>query len=176
MPGHRFARRILRRVHAVHHPVLAVGLEQHVLAGNALAVEGDHHLALAELVRLVRAPVPDADLPAAVLAFGDFAREVDVAQRVVLRLDGAMVHLGVGRHTLRHSPRYEHAFVLQAEVPVQGSGVVLLDDEPGQPIRSGRDGAIRFRRPGEVAHAAVGVEAVWHRVFGLPVSVSVPDP
>ena len=47
----RLAVRVLRRVHAVDHPVLAAGPEQDVLAAHALAVEGDHDLLVAPLVR-----------------------------------------------------------------------------------------------------------------------------
>ena len=71
---HRLAVRILGRIHPVDHPVLAAGAEEDVLAADALAVEGDHHLRLAPLVQLVRAAVPDAHRARPVLALGDRRR------------------------------------------------------------------------------------------------------
>ena len=70
---HRLALRILGRIHAVDHPVVAAGPEQDVAAVQALAVEGDHHLLVAELVRLVGPAVPDLHRPRAVLAGRDVA-------------------------------------------------------------------------------------------------------
>ena len=88
---HRLAVRILGRIHAVDHPVVAAGPEQHVAAVQALAVEGDHHLVVAELVRLVGPAVPDLHRPGAVLAGRDVAVEVDVLERVVLGVDRQVV-------------------------------------------------------------------------------------
>jgi hypothetical protein len=133
---HRLPSRVLGRVHPVDHPVLAAGAEEDVAALQALAVEGDHHLVLAELVLLVRAAVPDPHRPRAVLAGRDLAVEVEVLERMVLGADREVVAAGVGRDALRHRPRGEHAVVLQPQVPVQRAGVVLLHDEPrGAPVR-----------------------------------------
>ena len=43
--GRRGAAGIVGRIHAVDHPLLVAGAEQHVLPVHALAVERDHHLA-----------------------------------------------------------------------------------------------------------------------------------
>src|SRR4029077_17670656 len=66
--GHRLPLWVLRRIHAMDHPVVASGAEQHVTALQALAVEVDHHLTVAPLDRLIGAFVPDQYLSAAVLA------------------------------------------------------------------------------------------------------------
>ena len=92
-------------------------------------MEDDHHLVLLPLHRLVGAVVPDQHLAATVLAFGDLALEVDVVEGVVLDVDGEVVPLGVGRDAAGHRPGDQDAVALEAEVPMQAAGVVLLDDE-----------------------------------------------
>src|SRR5690348_874619 len=82
---------------AVDHPVLAAGLKEHIPALQPLAVELDHDLAVAPLDRVVGAGVPDHHLAAAVLAFGDLARELEVFERVVLDVHCEVVLLGVRR-------------------------------------------------------------------------------
>ena len=111
------------------HPVVPARAEQDVAAVQALAVEGDHHLLVAELVRLVGPAVPDLHHAGAVLARRDLAREVDVLDRVVLGVDRQVVALRVGRDALRDGPRDEHAVALEPQVPVQPAGVVLVHDE-----------------------------------------------
>jgi hypothetical protein len=159
--GERLSRRILRRVHAPDHPVLAVGLEQDVAALHALAVEDELHLTVGPLLALVRALVPDGDLPAAVLAIRDLTREVEVRQRVVLGLHGEVVHPLLRRDALRHRPRRADAVALEAQVPVQPTGVVLLDDEARQSVRRRRrrvDVGRRLARDVEVTLSPVLVE------------------
>ena len=65
---HGFARGVGGRAHAVDHPLVALGLEQRVLAVDALAVERDDHLVVAQLLGFVRARVPDRHRARAVLA------------------------------------------------------------------------------------------------------------
>src|SRR5437899_3535254 len=93
--GHRLALWILRRIHPVDHPVLAIGLEQDVAAVDPLAAQDDHHLAVRPLFRLVGTAVPDLHRASAVLALRDLAGEVDVVERVILDVDGEVVLLGV---------------------------------------------------------------------------------
>ena len=126
--GHRLAARH-RRVHAVDHPVVALGPKQRVAARHALAAEDDDDLGVLELLELAGAAVPDRHLPGPVLARGDLALEVDVLERMVLRAHGEPVLLRVERDALGQRPRREHAFVLDPQVPVQPAGVVLLDHE-----------------------------------------------
>src|SRR5712691_4184301 len=127
---HRLPIRILRRVHAVDHPVLAVRLEQHIAAQHSFSVQRDHYLAVRPLVGLVRAAVPDLHRATAVLALWDLTREVDVVQRVVLDVDGEVVLLGVGWYALGHRPGDEHPILLESEIPVQAARGMLLHDEP----------------------------------------------
>src|SRR5690606_30668936 len=125
------------RRHEVDEPVVLVAAvaaarvdEREAARAVLLAVERDDDLlAVAPLLELVRARVPDGDLAGAVLALRDRALERPVRERVVLRLDGEVVLLRVGRLAARERPAHEDAVVLQAEVPVQAPGVVLLDDE-----------------------------------------------
>ena len=48
---------------------------------------------------------------------------------MVLGVHGEPVLVRVLRDAARQRPRDEHALVLEAQVPVQAAGVVLLDDE-----------------------------------------------
>ena len=58
-------------------------------------------------------------------------REVEVLHRVVLGVHGEVVAARVAGQAARHRPGGQHPVVLQAQVPVQAAGVVLLDDEAG---------------------------------------------
>ena len=102
-------------------------------AGPPLDREDD--LVVAPLLELVAAVVPDRHRAGAVLALRDRALERAVLQRMVLGHHREVVAPGGRGHALRHGPADEHAVVLEAEVPVQARGVVLLDDEPGQLAR-----------------------------------------
>jgi len=127
---HRLAVRVLRWVHAVDHPVLAIGPEEHVAALHPLAVEDDHDLAVRPLLGLVRPVVPDRDVTRAVVAGRDVAPEVDVVERVVLDVNGEVVLLGVGGHAFGHRPRDENAIPFEPEIPVQAARVMLLHHKP----------------------------------------------
>ena len=50
---------------------------------------------------------------------------------MVLGVHGQVVAARIAGQAARHRPGREHPLVLQAQVPVQAAGVVLLDDEPG---------------------------------------------
>src|SRR5216684_4719006 len=122
--------RILGRIHAVDHPILAIGLEEHVPALHSLSVQRDHDLAIRPLLGLVRTAVPDLHGATAVLALWDLTREVDVVQRVVLDVDGEVVLLGVRRDSSGHGPRDKYPILLEPEIPVQASRGMLLHHEP----------------------------------------------
>ena len=127
--------------------------------------DADDLLALAPLLPLVDPGVPDGDLAGTVLALRDGALERAVLQGVVLGHHGQAVGVRVQRWSLGHCPGDQHTGVLQAEVPVQPPGVMLLDDEGGQlPLGvfagCGRIGGDGFGGLGRVAHGAVGGQAV----------------
>src|SRR6202171_1830456 len=128
--GHRLALGIIWRVHAVDHPVLAVGPKQDVSTLELFAVEDDHDFAVGPVLDVVSAAVPDQNLARAVVAGRDVAMKVDVVERVVLHVDREVIGLRVHGNALRDRPGDEHAIVLEPEVPVQPPRVVLLDDEP----------------------------------------------
>ena len=126
---HRLAVGIRGRIHAMDHPVLLrAGLEQRVLPVQPVAVEGDDHLLRLPLLHVVGAGVPQLHGARAV-ALRDHALEVDVVERVVLDVHRQAVLLRAHRDAVRYCPRHQHAVALQAQVPVQAGGVVLLDDE-----------------------------------------------
>jgi hypothetical protein len=102
--GHRLALGVVRGIHAMDHPVVALGAEQHVASPHALPVEGDHHLRVAELVLLVRAAVPDRHRPGAVLPGRDRALELEVLERVVLGAHGQVIALGTRGDAARDGP------------------------------------------------------------------------
>ena len=89
--------------------------------------------------------------------------ELEVLERVILGADRQAVVLRIGRDAVRDRPRREHPVVLEAQIPMQPRGVMLLDDEP-MPIVRGVSRAGRLRRRVEVALGAIARELV--RVLG----------
>jgi hypothetical protein len=81
------------------------------------------------LIGVVGAVIPDDDLTGAVLTLGNGPLELPVVERVILDVDREVIGLGVHRQALGQRPRHEHAVAFESKVPVQRSGVVLLDDE-----------------------------------------------
>ena len=135
------------------HPVVALRLEEHVAAARPLAVQCHLDLTRFELVALVGTGIPHRHRSRAVLAGRDLAREGQILERVIFGVDGEVVAPGVRRDALRHGPRSEDPVVLQAQVPVQRPGSVLLHDETGLGRRrrpGGRDRARRFRGRREI--------------------------
>jgi hypothetical protein len=103
---------------------------------------------------------------AAVLTGGDLTGEVEVLHRVVLGVHGEVVATRIAGQTAWHRPGREHPLVLQAQVPVQAAGVVLLDDEAGGVgVGAGRQRALRrhrLGRAGRVPPSPVLVQPVGH--------------
>ena len=115
-------------------------------------MQRDLDLARLPLELLVGAAVPDRHRAGAVVALRDLAVEVEVLERVVLGADREAVVLRLLGQAVRDRPRRERAVVLEAQVPVQARGVVLLDDEP-RALRRLRGVAGGLRRRLEVALA-----------------------
>ncbi len=131
-------------VHPVHHPrstvsfgtaaslgtaASPVGGEQHVRSLYPLAVQHHHHFTIGPLQFVVGAVVPDRDLSAAVLTFGDRPCERGVFHGVVLGVHRQVVGLLVDGETLGDGPAHEDPVAFEPEVPVQRPGMVLLDHE-----------------------------------------------
>ena len=91
--------------------------------------DSDDLATLLPLLEFVGPGVPDRDLARTVLSLLDRAFEASVFERVVLGLDGQMIVLRIGGRSFRQCPRDQHALVFESEVPVQGAGVMFLDDE-----------------------------------------------
>ena len=165
--GHRLGVGVGRGAHPVDHPVLAgpalVEREERVGAVDALAVQHHLDLVVVPLEDVVGAAVPDRHRPGAVLALGDLAVEVEVLQRVVLGAHRQPVVLGGVGQEVRNRPAGQGAVVLEAQIPVQARGAVLLDDE-AQLTRRRFGGAARCGLRGlpEVALVAIIPEPVGH--------------
>ena len=131
--GHGLGRRVGGRVHAVDHPVLGLVVlvdgKQRVAPLHALALQEHLELARLPLEHVVGPAVPDAHRARAVLALGDLALELQVLERMVLGVHRQAVVLGRLGQAVGDGEGDEHAVVLEAQVPVQARGVVLLDDE-----------------------------------------------
>ena len=126
---HRLAGGVGGRAHAVDHPLIALGLEQGVLAVDPFAVQRDDDLVVAQLLGLVRAGVPDRHRAGPVLALRDVAVEREVLERVIFGAYREVVRLVPQRDALRNRPRPEHAVVFEPQIPVETTRVVLLHDE-----------------------------------------------
>ena len=74
---------------------------------------------------------------------------------MVLDVDGEVVLLRVRRDALGHRPGDEHAVALQAQVPVEAAGVVLLDRRSG-PARRRLRLALRLTVQGSAGSRACG--------------------
>jgi hypothetical protein len=100
--------------------------------------------------------------------------ELEVLEGVVLSAHREAVLLGVLRDPVGDRPRGGDAIVLQAQVPVQAGGVVLLDDEAVAVGRRRVPVAGRLGRALRVALALVLRQAVagghTHSVPGAPTS------
>ena len=146
----RLAIRILRRIHPVDHPVVAASLKKDVSAFQPLAMEFDHDLTVSPFDSLVSARVPDGDRPAPVLALWDLTRELEVLERVVFHVHGQVVLFRVGWNAFRHCPRHTYPILLQPQVPVQATCVMLLDDKAQRFPRGPGNLRTRFGRALEI--------------------------
>ncbi len=94
---------------------------------------------------------------------------------MVLGADREVVALRVGRDALRNRPRREHAVALQAQVPVQRPGLVLLHDESrsrrvGGAGALGDPGYLRCRFGRTAGRFGGGGEVALGLVFGERIS------
>ncbi len=71
------------------------------------------------------------DMAAAVLAFGDFAFEGRIVDRMIFHLHRHALDLRVVTGPLGHGPALQRVTHLQAEVVVPAAGVVQLHHENG---------------------------------------------
>lgn len=79
--------------------------------------------------RLVASLVPDQHFSRAILPFGNGSLETAVVEIVVRHLDGEALVGRVHGRPFRDGPGLEDAAEFQAEVPVEMSGMVFMDDE-----------------------------------------------
>ena len=160
---HGLVARVLGRIHAMDQPVLVARAEERVAAAHALAVEGRDHLAVAELLGIEGASVPDTHRARAVLALRDVALELEVLERMVLGPNREPVLVRVRRDPARQRPGGERALVLEAQVPVQAAGVVLLHDE-ARALRLLASAPLGLGCLLEVALAPIAAEPVRHGI------------
>ena len=76
------------------------------------------------------AAVPDHDGATAVLTLRNGSLEVAISKRVILDLHGQPAVLRIQRRTFGNRPRTECPVIFEAQVEVQMTGGMLLDDEP----------------------------------------------
>jgi len=140
----------------------SIGPDQDEPAANLLPLEPDLQLARAKRCRRVAlsrlgrpaAPVPHDDVATTVLSGRDHALEPEVAERMVLDLDGQPPCRRVHARTARHGPRREHTADLEAEVVMEPAGSMAMDDEATAGLRRF---ATRPTRRSAVALAIVGL-------------------
>ena len=128
--------------------------EQPVAAAQPLAVERDLDLARPPICAARTCPGPRSSSCRRRTGPWGSRRGTRGTRAGGPRCDRQAVVRRVGRDAVGDRPRGEHAVVLEAQVPVQAGGVVLLDDEPVAPA----DVAPARRLGGgvEVALGAVG--------------------
>ncbi len=131
--------------------LLAVELEVQ-LAG------GDRRGRVLRADRRPRAPVPDDDVTAAVLAPRDHPLEVGVLDGMVLDVDRQPARRRVERWTLGHRPAHQDAVELQPEVVVEAAGAMALHHESQLLCRRRVRAARRLLRAVEVADRPVPLE------------------
>ena len=144
-------------------PVLFLAVEvrgdQRPRALEPLAVEAYGETAVLLLLdQVVRAAVPDLDRTGAVPTLRDLTLETAVVERMVFDMHRERADARLERHALRHGPGREHAVALEAEVVVEATCVVPLDDERRRPFLSGCAGE-RLLRLLRVAFSPVLVQA-----------------
>ena len=165
-------------LHTVCEPLVAVRLDQRVSPGDPASVQGDDHLAfvggvggffsgVTELLGVIGAGIPDDHLSRAILALRYDTFEGGVFQGVILGAHGQVVHRRGFGEVFRHRPRHQHAVVLQPEVVVQASGVMLLDDERVALPRGWFHRGHRLRGFRRVALAAVCAQSIAGRRPGV---------
>src|SRR5665647_404319 len=124
--------------------------------------------------------VPEHHRTAAVFAFGDHPLEAPVLERVILNVQCEAADGRVHAGALRHRPALEHAVHLQAQVPVQLAGGVLVDHEDTAQSALARaappPGALRLGGLLEVALLAVCRELAHRRARSAGPASCVPRP
>ncbi len=149
---------------------------QRPAAPHPRPVEAEMQLALLQPLRRIgkRLPpalIPEHDRAGAVIALGDDALEVAVAEGVILGPYRQPLLRRIEARPLRHRPAEERALPFEAEVIVQPGGVVLLHDE-AQPFAARlRAAGAGFGRAVEIAHPAILVEPSHHAFFRLPAAL-----
>ena len=129
----------------------AAHAHQNPFAVQLLAVKHKLEVALGQALIRVAYRLPGSFIPqhhraAAVLAFGDRAFEPSILHGVIFHLDGQPLIAGHVARALGHRPALEHSVQSKAEVVVQASGGVLLDDEWERSCFSGGGGLRRLAR------------------------------
>ena len=161
-------------------PAAPLGADQRELAAQLVALEDQVELAVlhplhgrAAVDRAVAAPIPDDHGACAVIAVRDHTLEVGVLDRVVLGVHGQALLARVEARPPGHRPARQHPPDLEAQVPVQGPGRMLLDHEEPAVGRAPwpRIGLLPegLRRARGVAHLAITSQVgrpagarVWH--------------
>ena len=112
----------------------ALGSDDGELAGELFAGEAKLEIAARKLFfggrvaqQLIRAAIPQHHAAGAVVAFGDYAFEAAVFDRVILHHHGEALFGGIERGAFGNGPRFQRAVDFQAEIVMQMGGVMALD-------------------------------------------------
>src|SRR5271170_937930 len=128
-----------------------------------LAIENEFEMAFQQgLVGIVQgtplATIPDDHRAAAIFSLRDRAFEIEIFERMVLGSHGQAF---VGDHqawSLRNGPAQQDPFVLEPEIVMQPSGVVLLQDEARTSVLL--DQRSRLAGATEISPPAIGLQFV----------------
>jgi hypothetical protein len=143
---------------------LAAHAHQHPFAVQLLAMKNEFEIALGQPLVRVAHRLPCAFIPkhhrtAPVLALGDGPFEASVLDGMILDLYRQALISGHITRPLGNRPTLENPVQAQAEVVVQASGCMLLDNEGQRFGRRRRFGpATWFGRLAEIAHRAITLE------------------
>jgi hypothetical protein len=134
--------------------------DQQPLALHPLAIQDEVEVALIDVLgrfagdRRPGAIVPQHHRAAAIFALGDGPLEIGVGQRMVFGAHRQPLLVRVDARPARDGPAFQHAVHLEAEIPVQPRGIVLLHHEAiavPRRERSGRLGGLREIALGVIA-------------------------
>ena len=146
------------------------GMNQRPAAPELVSPQVEQELAVLDSVFVARNFNPHPFVPAdrragPVLTVGDDTFEFRIFQGVRLHVHGQPFVRRVRGGPLRDGPRLENAVHFQAQIPVERTGVVFLDDEKALPAQRDRSSK-RLRGQTRRALLAVPLELIgdsfWH--------------
>src|SRR3989338_2895698 len=112
-------------------PVLPLKIQQIISTFKSLTLQVEFYLSILLFQQLKRACIPYLHRTGPVLPFRDYALKVNIIKWVVFGLDGQASYAGSGGWAFGYGQALQYPLHLQAQVPVEVSGVVFMDYETG---------------------------------------------